>query len=51
MKKAKEMIRLFQDQFSSEIETKPREGPADEVYRLSISLFPLTKIKELTLVI
>lgn len=41
LKKAKEMIRLFQDQFSEEIEKNGNE----EVYRLAISLFPLTKIK------
>jgi uncharacterized protein (TIGR02147 family) len=43
MVKAKEMIRLFQDKLSEEIEVNPGE----EVYRLSISLFPLTKMKEL----
>lgn len=42
MKKAKELIRLFQDKLSSETEVKD----GDEVYRLSISLFPLTKIKK-----
>jgi len=36
--RAKEMIRLFQDQFAQEIQTDPGE----EVYRLSISLFPLS---------
>jgi uncharacterized protein (TIGR02147 family) len=45
MKRAKELIRVFQDQFEREIETA-RDGDADEVYRLSISFFPLTKIKE-----
>lgn len=40
--KAKEMIRLFQDQLSDEIE----KYPGEEVYRLSISLFPLTKVTE-----
>jgi transcriptional regulator with XRE-family HTH domain len=44
IKKAKEIIRLFQDQFSEEVETKGGQG--EEVYRLSISLFPLTKMKE-----
>lgn len=42
MKKAKELIRIFQDQFSEEVEAGPREL-GDEVYRLSISFFPLTK--------
>ncbi len=46
IKKAKEMIRAFQDSFSEEIETKAKEGPGEEVFRLSISLFPLTQIKE-----
>lgn len=45
MKKAKELIRSFQDQFSKEVEIKDNEL-GDEVYRLSISFFPLTKIKE-----
>ncbi|MBO9668322.1 MAG: TIGR02147 family protein [Bdellovibrio sp.] len=42
LKKAKELIRLFQDKFSEEIEC----NPAEEVYRLSISLFPLTSVSE-----
>lgn len=42
MKKAKELIRIFQDQFAEEVEVGPREL-GDEVYRLSISFFPLTK--------
>lgn len=42
IKKAKELIRLFQDKFSDEIEVDPGE----EVYRLSISLFPLSKVTE-----
>jgi len=46
MKKAKEMIRLFQDQFSEEIEPNAKSGPGEEVYRLAISLFPLTQVKE-----
>jgi uncharacterized protein (TIGR02147 family) len=41
IKRAKELIRIFQDQFTDEIETKG--NTADEVYRLSISFFPLTK--------
>jgi uncharacterized protein (TIGR02147 family) len=45
MKRAKELIRLFEDQFEREIEAAP-DLQADEVYRLSISFFPLTKIKE-----
>ena len=45
LKKAKEMIRIFQDQFSEEVEPKAKDL-GDEVYRLSVSLFPLTKIKE-----
>lgn len=45
MKRAKELIRVFQDQFEREIETA-RDGDADEVYRLSISFFPLTKVKD-----
>ncbi len=39
--KAKEMIRLFQDRLSEEIEVTPGE----EVYKISISLFPLTKMQ------
>ena len=42
IKKAKELIRLFQDKFSDEIEVDPGE----EVYRLSIALFPLSKVTE-----
>jgi len=45
IKRAKELIRIFQDQFEREIETV-RDGDADEVYRLSISFFPLTQIKD-----
>jgi hypothetical protein len=40
--KAKELIRLFQDQFTDEIES----NPGDEVYRMSIALFPLSQIQE-----
>lgn len=40
--KAKELIRLFQDRFSEEIEVN--EG--DEVYKLSISFYPLTQISK-----
>lgn len=40
--KAKELIRLFQDRFSEETEVK--EG--DEVYKLSISFYPLTQISK-----
>ncbi len=39
IKKAKEMIRVFQDQFGKKIETIPGE----EVYRLNIAFFPLTQ--------
>ncbi|HWU42741.1 MAG TPA: TIGR02147 family protein [Bdellovibrio sp.] len=46
LKKAKELIRLFQDQFSEEIENTPNREIPDEVYRLSISFFPLTKVLE-----
>lgn len=42
MKRAKELIRIFQDQFAEEVEAGPREL-GDEVYRLSMSFFPLTK--------
>jgi uncharacterized protein (TIGR02147 family) len=42
MKKAKELIRLFEDQFAEEVETA--DEPGEEVYRLSVSFFPLTKI-------
>jgi transcriptional regulator with XRE-family HTH domain len=45
IKKAKELIRLFQDQFSELVEVKNNEA-GDEVYRLSISFYPLTQIKE-----
>ena len=38
--KAKELIRLFQDRFSAETEV----NDGDEVYKLSVSFFPLTKI-------
>jgi transcriptional regulator with XRE-family HTH domain len=40
--KAKEMIRLFQDRFSAEAEV----NDGDEVYKLSVSFFPLTKISK-----
>lgn len=40
--KARELIRTFQDRFSDEIEA-PQGG--DEVYKISISLYPLTNIK------
>lgn len=39
LKKAKELIRIFQDQFSKEIETLP----GDEVYKLSVAFYPLTQ--------
>ncbi len=42
LKKAKELIRIFQDQFAEKIESEV----GDEVYRLSISLFPLTVIED-----
>lgn len=42
MAKAKELIRLFQDRFSDEVES----NPGDEVYKLSISLYPLTQVTE-----
>ena len=38
--KAKELIRLFQDRFSDETEV----NDGDEVYKLSVSFFPLTQI-------
>lgn len=38
--KAKELIRLFQDRFSEETEV----NDGDEVYKLSVSFFPLTQI-------
>lgn len=40
--KAKELIRLFQDRFSEETEA----DQGDEVYKLSISFFPLTQINK-----
>lgn len=40
--KAKELIRLFQDRFSDETEVKD----GDEVYKLSISFYPLTQISK-----
>ncbi len=40
--KAKELIRLFQDRFSKETEVKD----GDEVYKLSISFYPLTQISK-----
>lgn len=43
IKKAKEMIRTFQDQLSEKLEY---DGEDAEVYRLSMEFFPLTKIKE-----
>lgn len=43
MKKAKELIRLFEDQFSEQVEPQGKDL-GDEVYRLSISFFPLTQI-------
>jgi transcriptional regulator with XRE-family HTH domain len=42
--RAKELIRIFQDQFARELEATDNGG--DEVYRLCISYFPLTQIKE-----
>lgn len=42
MGKAKELIRLFQDRFSDEIESNPGE----EVYKISVSLYPLTQLSE-----
>ena len=42
IKKAKELIRDFQDRFCAEIEVKQ----GDAVYKLSMSLFPLTKEEE-----
>ncbi len=47
MKRAKELIRLFEDQFSEQIEPQGKDL-GDEVYRLSISFFPLTKILNAT---
>ncbi len=44
LKRAKEMIRIFRDKFCEEIET-PEAETGEEVYRLSISFFPLTKTK------
>jgi len=43
IKKAKELIRLFEDQFSEQIEPQGKDL-GEEVYRLAISFFPLTKI-------
>ena len=43
MKKAKELIRLFEDQFSEQVEPQGKEL-GEEVYRLSIAFFPLSKI-------
>ena len=40
MKKAKELIRVFQDQFGQKMESVPGE----EVYRLNIAFFPLTRV-------
>lgn len=40
--KAKEMIRLFQDQFAHRFE----KTSGDEVYRLNVALFPLTQVLE-----
>ena len=45
MKKAKDLIRLFQDQFSEVVEVKDNEL-GEEVYRLSVSFYPLTNLKE-----
>lgn len=42
MARAKEMIRLFQDRFAEEVETTTGE----DVYRLSVSFFPLSKPQE-----
>lgn len=42
IQKAKELIRLFQDRFSEEVETNLGE----EVYKISVSLFPLTQVIE-----
>lgn len=44
LSKAKEMIRVFQDQFLNRVEANHGE----EVYRLSIALFPLTQVQEET---
>jgi uncharacterized protein (TIGR02147 family) len=44
IQRAKELIRIFQEQFGKELEAKDNTG--DEVYRLTISYFPLTKIQE-----
>jgi uncharacterized protein (TIGR02147 family) len=43
--KAKELIRIFQDRFSEEVEPTP-SSPGEEVYKISISLFPLTQLSE-----
>lgn len=45
MKKAKELIRLFQDRFSEEVETANSEL-GEEVYKLSMSFFPITKVND-----
>jgi uncharacterized protein (TIGR02147 family) len=42
MAKAKEMLRQFQDEFSDSFES----DEADEVYRLSLAFFPLTRINK-----
>lgn len=44
MKEAKQMIRRFQDEFDARFENK--ESQLTEVYRLCISLFPLTRSKQ-----
>lgn len=41
--KAKELIRLFQDRFSEEVEVTDSEQ-GEEVYKLSVAFFPITKI-------
>ena len=46
LKRAKELIRFFEDRFSEELAVKEEQTSGDEVYRLSVSFFPLTKIKE-----
>lgn len=40
--KAKELIRLFQDRFSEEVEV----DSGDEVYKLSVAFYPLTQISK-----
>ena len=42
MEKAKSLIRKFQLEL---MQTLQEEGPADEVYRLAVQLFPLTQIE------